>query len=70
MPDAQEDLRATSEAIQDDAEQLAMLETQKRDLEPTNPEVVEMSRRIEELAQEMATKATAERELSEEIQGA
>jgi hypothetical protein len=70
MPDAQEDLRATSEAIQDDAEQLAMLETQKRDLEPTNPEVVEMSRRIEELAQEMATKATVERELSEEIQRA
>ena len=70
MPDAQEDLRATSEAIQDDAEELATLETQKRELEPSNPRVVEMSQRIEELAQEMATKATAERELSEDIQEA
>jgi hypothetical protein len=70
MPDAHEDLRATSEAIQDDAEELATLEVRKREIEPTDSQVVDLSRRIEELAQEMATKATAERELSEEIQEA
>jgi hypothetical protein len=68
MPDAREDLRATSEAIQDDAERLAELEARKRTLDAADPQVEELSREIETLARVMADKATAERELSEEIQ--
>jgi hypothetical protein len=68
MPDARKDLRATSEAIQDDAERLAELEARKRTLVAADPQVEELSREIETLARVMADKATAERELSEEIQ--
>ena len=68
MADARDDLRATSEAIQDDAEQLADLEARKRSLDPTDPAVAELSRLIERLAESVASKATAERELSEELQ--
>jgi hypothetical protein len=70
MPDAREDLRATSEAIQDDAERLAELEARKRALDAADPLVEELSREIETLARAMANKATVERELSEEIQPA
>jgi hypothetical protein len=67
MPDASDDLRATSEAIQDDAERLADLEAQKRSLDSADPQVEELSRQIETLTHGMADKATAERELSEEL---
>ena len=66
--DARSDLRATSEAIQDDAERLAGLEARKRSLDAADPEVVDLSQQIETLARRMADKAAAERELSEEIQ--
>jgi hypothetical protein len=68
MPDAEDDLRSTSETIEDDAERLATMEGQKRRLQPDDPRVVDLSREIEALVNDMATKATAERELSEEIQ--
>lgn len=67
MPDPREDLRATSEAIQDDAEQLAALEERKRSLDPSDPQVEALSREVEALADRMAAKATAERELSQQI---
>ena len=66
--DARADLRATSEAIQDDAERLAELEARKRSLDTADPEVVELSQQIDMLARRIADKAAAERELSEEIQ--
>ena len=68
MPDAEDDLRSTSETIEDDAKRLAAMEGQKRRLQPDDPRVVDLSRQIEALVSEMATKVTAERELSEEIQ--
>jgi hypothetical protein len=68
MTDAREDLRATSEAIQDDAERIAGLEARKRSLDAADPEVVELSRQIEVLTRGMADKAAAERELTDEIQ--
>jgi hypothetical protein len=68
MPDAEEDLRSTAEAIKDDADQLKDLETRKISLDPADPAVVELSREVEELTTGLAHKATAERELSEEIQ--
>ncbi len=67
MPDAEEDLRSTSEAIQDDAELLRRLEAEKNALDPADPRVLELSTLIEELIATIATKARAETELSEEI---
>ena len=69
MRDAEADLKATAEAIQDDAGQLKELEAQKRALDPADPRVVDLSRRIEALVATLPAKAHAELELSEEIQG-
>jgi hypothetical protein len=69
MRDAEADLKATSESIQDDATQLKALEEQKSSLDPADPRVVDLSRRIETLVGTLSDKAHAELELSEEIQG-
>lgn len=70
MQDPEADLRSTSESIQDDAEQLKALEEQKSALDPSDPLVVELSHQVEALLRRTSTKARAETELSEEIQGA
>ena len=67
MSDAETDLKATSDAVLSDAMQVAELERRKQILDPTDPEVDRLSREIEELTRRLAHKATAERELSEEI---
>jgi hypothetical protein len=68
MPDAHDDLRATAEALQQDADLLEELEKEKETLDPEDPRMPDLARRIEGLVRGMATKATAERELVEEIQ--
>lgn len=70
MPDAKSDLRATSEAIRDDAHLLSDLEARKLSLDAADPEVDRLSIEIQELVRTIAHKATAERELAEEIGGA
>jgi hypothetical protein len=70
MPDAKRDLRATSEAIRDDAQLLADLEAKKLSLDPADPEVDKLSVVIQELVRRIGHKAAAERELAEEIGGA
>jgi hypothetical protein len=67
MPDAESDLRATSEAIQDDAQLLADLEARKLSLDPGDPEVDKLSTAIQQLVRKIDHKAIAERELAEEI---
>jgi hypothetical protein len=67
MPDEESDLRATSEAIQDDAQQLADLEARKLALDPADPEVDRLSIEVQELVRRIAHKAAAERELAEEL---
>ena len=69
MPDAENDLRATAEAVQHDAERLVDLESRKRSLDPADPEVDRLSRQIEDIAHGLAHKTTAQRELSAEIEG-
>ena len=69
MPDARDDLRATSEALQQDADLLEELEKQKETLDPEDPRLPDLARRVENLVRAMAAKASAERELVEEIQG-
>lgn len=68
MADSLDDLRATSESLETDAERLAELEERKQRLDLTEPAMAELSRDIESLVHRMADKATAERELAEEIQ--
>jgi hypothetical protein len=70
MPDAKSDLRATSEAIRDDAHLLADLEARKLSLDPADPEVDKLSIEIQQLVRTIGHKATAELELAEEIGGA
>lgn len=70
MPDAETDLRATSEAIQDDAQQLADLEARKLTLDASDPEVDRLSIEIQELVRRIGHKAAAERELAKELGGA
>jgi hypothetical protein len=69
MTDAKDDLRATSEAVRDDAELLADLEARKLSLDPADPEVDRLSREIQELVRTLGHMAAAERELAEEIGG-
>ena len=69
MPDEENDLRATAETVQNDAERLADLESLKRSLDPADPEVDRLSRRIEDIAHRLAHKTTAQRELGEQIEG-
>ena len=68
MPDARDDLRATSDSILSDADRLTRLEAQKQRLDPADPEVLALSQEIEELSVRLQRKAVAERELAEELQ--
>ena len=70
MSEIRDDLRSTSEALQEDADLVKALEQEKEVLDPLDPRVAEIAREIESLLTRMRTKATAERELVEEIQGA
>jgi hypothetical protein len=67
MSDTESDLRATSEAIQADAQELADLEARKLALDPADPEVDRLSIEIQEHVRRIAHKAAAERELAEEL---
>ena len=67
MPDQQNDLRATEESIQRDAETLKRLEEEKTDLDPRDARVDRISEQVEEVAKGLRDKAVAERELSHEI---
>ena len=65
--DARDELHATSESLQDDAERVRAMEAEKDGLDPLDPRVLEMSDDIEQLTRNMAQKATNERALSQEI---
>jgi hypothetical protein len=68
MAEPRDDLRATAEAIQEDARQVEELEAEKLALDPADPRVVLLSEEVEALAGRLAHKAKAERDLSHEIQ--
>jgi hypothetical protein len=69
MADPREDLRSTEESIVHDAEQVKSLEAEKADLDPADPRVPELSERIAMVTDVLAVKASAEEELSDQIQG-
>jgi hypothetical protein len=68
MPDPIEDLRSTEESIKQDAETLQVMEREKSELDPADPRVDELSDRIKQQTTELDAKASAEEELSAEIQ--
>lgn len=65
---AEEDLRATRDAIDGDAERLSELEDEKGRLDPRDPRVAEMSKVAVEIASRVHQATIAEQHLTEEIQ--
>jgi hypothetical protein len=65
--DADEDLRATSDAIQADLRQLAAIEGEKETLDPREPRMDRLSEEAVRLADRIAREARAERALADEI---
>src|SRR5687767_967152 len=64
-------LQDTSDALQAALEELIVLEERKGDLSPGDPELVELSARIEDIAEQVFGATAAQRELAEraEAQG-
>jgi hypothetical protein len=61
-------MRATSDALLAQIEELAVLERAKRDLDPSDPALVQVSRRIEILAGHVLGATTEERLLTQQAQ--
>jgi hypothetical protein len=70
VAEADDDLRATAESLQDDADRLKDLEASKERLDPSDPEVLKLAHEAKDLARTIADKATVELALAEELQGA
>jgi hypothetical protein len=64
-----DDLRATAEAIVDDAEELKQIELRKLSLEPGEDvdESTELATEAEELAEDISMKARIEKQLADDI---
>jgi hypothetical protein len=63
-----DDLRATAESIVTDAERLKQVELRKLSLEPSDDdEVIELAGEAEQLAEDVADKARAEKQLADKV---
>ncbi len=69
MTQATDALRANSDALLRDLDALGSLEEQKRALPPTDPQMLALAGRIEEIAQRLLAGSSNQRELAEEIVG-
>ncbi len=67
MTDAIHDLRATADDLAADAERLRQIEERKASLAADDPKMLELSAEAEALSHAMAAKASAQRELAEEV---
>ena len=67
MSEAQDDLRATVDAITTDADRLGEIEAQKRDMEPGDPRLVSLSAEAHAIAKRMVPKTQAELEIATEL---
>jgi hypothetical protein len=65
MDDTSTDLRATSDALLRDLEVLATIEDEKRTLEPGDPRLVALARRVEDVARRVLTATDRQRRLTE-----
>ena len=70
MGEADDDLRATAESLQEDADRLKDLEATKEGLDPSDPKVLELAHEAKDLARTIAEKANVELALAKELQGA
>lgn len=63
MPDLRDELRATTDDIKTDAEELRSLEEVKASLEPGDPLQDVLAARVVDLVSELVPKAEAQREI-------
>lgn len=64
---AEQDLRATADAIRTDVERLSEIEERKATLPPDSPEVDRISEEAVEVASRIQRETLAERQLSEQL---
>ena len=69
MDDLEEDIRATAQSIETDADRLAAIEDEKKTLPPGDPRLLELSREAEVIARGLVPKTVVERALVAEDQG-
>ena len=63
MSHLEDQLRATTDDIKSDADELRSLEEQKASLEPNDPRQDVLAQRVVELAHDLVPKAAAQREI-------
>ena len=68
MGDHEEDFRATSDSIQEDARRVDALEKEKRALDPQDPKVGVISKKVQAVVDGMQDKAAVETALVEEME--
>ena len=66
-PEMEQDLQATEDSIRSDLARLSALESAKTALDPTDPEVDRLSDEAVKLADGLARKTRAERELGQDL---
>ena len=69
MADQSDDLRATADDLVEDARRLEAIEEAKKAMAPGDPALTALAEEAERLTRRMAAKATAQRELTAEING-
>ena len=69
MDDLEEDVRATAQSIEADADRLAAIEDEKKTLNSADPRLLELSREAELISKRLVPKTVAERALVVEHQG-
>lgn len=65
MDDLEEDIRATAQSIEADADRLAAIEDEKKLLGSADPRLLELSREAELISKRLVPKTIAERALVE-----
>jgi hypothetical protein len=65
MDDLEEDIRATAQSIEADADRLAAIEDEKKALSSDDPRLLELSREAELISKRLVPKTVAERALIE-----
>jgi hypothetical protein len=68
--DREEDLAATSESLQADAERVSQIEEEKQDLDVGDPRLTALSHEAERVARDIEKKSRIERELAADGDGA
>jgi hypothetical protein len=69
MDDLEQDIRATAQSIEADADRLAAIEDEKKSLGSADPKLLELSREAELISKRLIPKTVAERALVTERQG-